>query len=68
MEYASGSVYFAEAENKPHAALVMCDSKVAPEGTMLVSELVAPAQLVKHQLRHGKFTNHHTKPVSLFLS
>lgn len=64
MEYVSHTPNFPKDKTKPHATLVMCDSERAPEKTMLVSELVAAAALVKHQVRFGMFVNHHTKPVS----
>ena len=50
--------------DKPHMGIVMLDPTVAPEGKMLWSELEAAVTLLREQVRSGRFTNHHTKPVS----
>ena len=56
------------ATDKPHMGIIMLDPNVAPEGKMLWSELDAAVTLLREQIRSGRFTNHHTKPVSSLLS
>lgn len=55
------------ATDKPHMGIIMLDPNVAPEGKMLWSELDAAVTLLREQIRSGRFTNHHTKPVSPLL-
>jgi hypothetical protein len=54
------------AADTPHTGITMFDPVVAPEGTMLRSELDAAVTLLREQVRSGRFTDHHTKPVSIF--
>ena len=52
------------ATDKPHMGIIMLDPNVAPEGKMLWSELDVAVTLLQEKIRSGRFTNHHTKPVS----
>ncbi|ATY66953.1 hypothetical protein A9K55_001146 [Cordyceps militaris] len=49
----------------PHASCFVLDSGTPDENAILLSEAEAAAALVKHQLRNGIYTSHHTKPVLL---
>ncbi|KAL2258504.1 hypothetical protein VTK26DRAFT_8169 [Humicola hyalothermophila] len=66
LTYITGSVQVPTAANKPHMAIMMYDASVAPEGKVLRSELDAAVTLIREQLRSGRFTDHHTKPVLVY--
>ncbi|SPQ23239.1 dd9872fc-fcd0-4e49-8f6e-e010586ed128 [Thermothielavioides terrestris] len=61
--YVTEAVMLPTAADTPHTGITMFDPVVAPEGTMLRSELHAAVTLLREQVRSGRFTDHHTKPV-----
>jgi hypothetical protein len=52
---------------KPHIGGTVVDVAQAGEGDVLRSEVAAAVGLLRHQVRRGDFSKHHTLPVSIDL-
>jgi hypothetical protein len=55
-----------ESRSKPHITAAVFDSTGTNGTGVLRSELLTALALLRHQLRHGQFVDHHTIPVGVF--
>ncbi|KAK3901235.1 hypothetical protein C8A05DRAFT_16546 [Staphylotrichum tortipilum] len=66
-QYQSEWTFFPIDGTKPHVACLVFDSCDAPaDGLVLSSDVDYAIELIKFRLRHGRHTDHHTKPAIIY--